>query len=621
MASDSGAARPASHGGEGGHLPAKEENIKLLSRLQLATTPDAITDVDEFKGYAYLGTDYAACPTDQGGEGTGTGVHVVDVRNPRVPKEVGFIETAARNGEGIHAFKVKTPKFSGDILLISNESCVAEDPHGGITIVDVSNPKNPKVLASEVGDLDPNDPTLEPYAEPNDVHSVMGWDAGDRAYAVMTDNFESGCLDVDIMDITNPRAPKLITETGLCDETFAAPIGPGSANGDEYLHHDMWVKKIAGHWHVMLSYWDIGWVDLNVDNPKRPKVLRDSEYTADDPMVPGFTPEGNGHQGSWSSSNKFFIGTDEDFAPFRIRTVSITTGPNAGNFPGAAVGGGAPPNSLADGVLNGPTVYGGYGCPADIYPGAHPVPKRADYTFTLAEGEEAILVMQRGPNGDPFEPNEVGGCFPGEKANEAFKAGWDAVLLADRHHGDAESDTPYCGSGGYPSDPPIVTACTTHTALHTIFNTTPSYEVPYDNDNNDEPQIGAQGEKVSTTGEYDGWGYAHLFDAKTLQSIDTYAPTETISEEFGSGFGTLSSHEVETDKRKGVNLAYFSWYAAGARVVKFGSSGLEEVGAYIHPDGNDFWGIDTIKQGDRRPILLLSDRHYGLYVLQYTGPE
>jgi len=622
FASDSRNVQPDSHGGEGGHLPAKEENMKLISRLQLASVPDEITDVDYHKGFAYVGTDYAACaPPD--GQDTGNGVHVVNVKDPANPKKVAFIETEARNGEGIQAFKIKTRRFEGDILLISNETCDATGAvlHGGITIVDITKPRRPKVLASEVGDVDPNDFGEEPWPEPNDVHSVFGWDAGNKAYAIMTDNFEFGLLDVDILNITNPRNPKLISETGAWNEDFLAPLNAQSANGDQWFHHDVWVRKIAGEWHAMVSYWDLGWILLNVQDPKNPVVVSDTDYPAEDPLVPGFTAEGNAHQGTWSQDKQFWLGTDEDFAPFRVRALSITTGANAGDYDAAAVGGIPAPNTaFEDGVLNGPTVYGGYACPPDIYPGSTPVPQRADYDLTLAEGEEAILVIQRGPSGDPSEPDLAGGCFPGEKNAEAVEAGWDAVVFVNRHLGDAESDVPFCGSGGVPAGVvPVGGVCTTHEAFHHIFNTTPSFEVPYTGEN--EPEIGAEGESVSSTGDFDGWGYAHLYDADTLAYVDSYAPEETVSEEFAGDFGVLSAHEVETDRRRDKHLGYFSWYAAGARVVSFGADGMEEVGAYIHPDGNDFWGIDTIKRGKKRPLLLLSDRSYGLYVLKYTGPQ
>lgn len=604
----------AQDGGQEGHLPPAQSNMKLLGKLDLAGGVEgSITDVDAHKGFAYIGTDYATCPEDGG---AGTGVNVVDIRKPRNPRKVAFIPTQSRVGEGIHALRVKTAKFTGDLLLLSNESCSDDRPAGGISIVDVTNPRQPKMLAENVGDTDANDPEdPTPLPGANDVHSVMGWRDGNKAYAMMGDNFEF--LDVDIMDISNPRAPKLIAETGYDEWTG---ISPQLAHEELVLNHDMWIKKIGGDWFAMVSYWDAGWVLLNMNNPANPRFIRDSDYQTPDPLAPGFQlPEGNAHQGSWSSTNKFFLGTGEDFAPFRIQKLTITSGPNAGDFDAVAVGGGAAPNTLSDEVMNGPTVYGGYACPSETYPGSTPVPQRADFNLDLQPGEEAILVVQRGPVEDPSEPTDP--CFPGEKAAEAIEAGWDAVLVVNRHFGDPELDSAYCGSGGYPPDAePIVTACTTHTAFHHIFKSPPAYDLPYDPAK--EPDIGDVGERISTTGDFDGWGYAHLLNAKTLEEIDVYAPPEVHDARFATtNFGDLTVHEVETDRRRGVNLAYFSWYAAGARVVKFGAKGMREVGEFIAPGGSNFWGVDTIKRGKKRPLLLYSDRDFGLFVLKYTGPQ
>ena len=90
---------------------------------------------------------------------------------------------------------------------------------------------------------------------------------------------------------------------------------------------------------------------------------------------------------------------------------------------------------------------------------------------------------------------------------------------------------------------------------------------------------------------------------------------------------------MKTDPRRRVNLAYFSYYNAGFRVAEFGPGGLTEVGFFIDEGGNNFWGVFPI--GDEtaghgypshpgrgeglRPDILLSDRDYGLYVVEYTG--
>lgn len=66
--------------------------------------------------------------------------------------------------------------------------------------------------------------------------------------------------------------------------------------------------------------------------------------------------------------------------------------------------GGQAPAILDDLTLNGPVVYGGYGCPD-----SEPVPSPEDipgYLDSLEPGEETILVLQRGPVGDPSAPEE-----------------------------------------------------------------------------------------------------------------------------------------------------------------------------------------------------------------------
>ena len=114
------------------------------------------------------------------------------------------------------------------------------------------------------------------------------------------------------------------------------------------------------------------------------------------------------------------------------------------------------------------------------------------------------------------------------------------------------------------------------------------------------------------------------------------AVAESKDPAFQSGFGTLSVHEVKTDPRQGKDLAYFSFYDAGLRVASFGPGGLSEVGHYIAEGGNDFWGVFPVCAGQcaltgpdqgrgrhnaKRPLLLMSDRDSGLWILRYTGKE
>lgn len=199
---------------------------------------------------------------------------------------------------------------------------------------------------------------------------------------------------MDILYVTDPTDPVQIAETGLAD--WPAAQSP-PARGDRAFHHDMQIKKIGDWWKALLSYWDAGWVILDVTDPANPTFEKNFDYPTPDALT-GLDPEGNAHQAWWSSNNQFIVGTDEDFSPTR------------------------------------------------------------------------------------------------------------------------------------------------------------------------------------TNGVFDGWGYVHLLDANTLEEIDAYAVPEALDPAFAEGFGALTVHEVETDPRPNVNLAYFSYYSAGLRVAKFGRDGIEEVG-------------------------------------------
>jgi hypothetical protein len=99
---------------------------------------------------------------------------------------------------------------------------------------------------------------------------------------------------------------------------------------------------------------------------------------------------------------------------------------------------------------------------------------------------------------------------------------------------------------------------------------------------------------------------------------------------FAIGFGDLTVHEVEVprgDPNEGGpapdddRLAYFSWYAGGFRVVDITDpANPTEVGHYIDPAGNNFWGVALAEDQNGDRIVLASDRDFGLFIFRYTGP-
>ena len=98
-----------------------------------------------------------------------------------------------------------------------------------------------------------------------------------------------------------------------------------SANGDAIFNHDMVVKEIDGMQVMLVSYWDAGYIKLDVSDPQNPTIIGDSDFGVHDPIMkhpgtntPWSRPEGNGHQAEFSHDNQFVLAADEDFATHRF---------------------------------------------------------------------------------------------------------------------------------------------------------------------------------------------------------------------------------------------------------------------------------------------------------------
>jgi hypothetical protein len=464
-----------------------------------------------------------------------------------------------------------------------------------------------------------------PGTKAREYHSVFMWKDDGNVYLVASDDEE--LHDVDIFDISDPRRPKPVAEYDMA-ELFPQIAESPTPHGNEVFNHDMVVKEIDGRDVLLDSYWDAGYLTIDIENPAKPQYIGDTDFGATDPLVPGISPpEGNGHQAEFSRDSQFVLAADEDFNPYRADKFFV----DSQQRPATEVGGGTSAAALPDQTLSGKGVYGGYGCPAD----PTVLPKAADYSaeqLGLQPGDEKILVMQRGPSGDPSADYNGNGdltddaCFPGEKAAKAFDAGWDAILLVNRHLGSDDTNSePFCGSGGYDPAKPMVTLCTTHAAYHEVFETTPEFTTPYSS--TDAPAIGAISVKrVRGTSIFDGWGYAHLYRRQSgkVTAVDSYAIPEGLDPAHAFGYGDLSIHEFATDPDR--DIAYSSYYAGGFRVFKFDGNDLREVGHYIDANGNNFWGIEQFTAGQGAPkglqgrrMAAASDRDSGLWIFRYTG--
>jgi hypothetical protein len=563
----------AQHGPQLGHLPQTRENVALLGRTDIRRGGEGRgADVSAFRNYAYMATrDPNGC--------SDAGMAVINIKNPQRPRQVGLIPATEGSfpGEGSQVVRLDTRHFTGPVLVSNNEIC-GEGGKGGVSLWNVKNALNPRPLTRHAGDPDAG-PDFGVF---NEIHSARAWQAGRRAFVVLVDNYET--TDVDILNITDPRNPRFIAELDLNE--FG--IAQRQVLGQNSFLHDVEVKRVNGQWVMLLSYWDGGWVLLDVDDPANPRFMRDSDFPQRDPLTGRVPHEGNAHQAEFSPDNRFIVGTSEDFAPFRILVRNLADDTTVEGQQGT--------DSVQiqeDNPMRGRTVYVGRACPGED-PEVPPAPENA-----------TIAVVERGL------------CFFQDKVDAVEAAGgYTGIIIMNRTAADA------CKAVFAPfleSNLPVV-----FVGRDTGFA---FFDEPYNNrqclagtgEEVADIAIGTVGERVAARGQFDGWGDVHLLRTRTMRQVDAYAIDEATDPRYAERFGALSVHEVAVDPDR-KRLAYLSYYSGGLRVIQYGKDGIQEVGRFIARGGNNFWGVEVHRLPGGRKVVLASDIDGGLWVFRYTGP-
>lgn len=591
---DDGATDGHQHGGEEGHLPASSANVTVVGRVDVEGVGEGqIADVAVWGDYAYLAS--FAQPACDGPERVDDGgVFIVDISDPEYPVEIGFIDSHQDTyvGEGVQVLSIETAHFSGDLLVQNNEGC-GKNYKGGVSLYDVSDPMRPKKLVENFGDRTIFDARLVPDA--NTIHSAFAWQDGEtgRAYVVTADNHEFA--DVDIYDITNPKQPFMVAEYDLSE------LAPDILQGEDgtlgsfaaWFHHDVVVKEINGVQTMLVSYWDAGYVVLDVSDPANAIYIADSDFSDPDPELLARTgdarePEGNAHQAEFTLDNAYILAADEDFTP---GGTELTT--DDGDATDGALGSDTPGIELGDSIT-GTAVYVGRACTGDD---VVPAPEAAD---------GYIAVTTRG-----F-------CTFTEKVQNIQAAGgYDAAIVINR-----EGD---CGAFGMTVEGTIPALSIDRESGYALFDID-----GYDHadclaggdtlEGSILPGLspGDTGDEVTVTGFFDGWGYVHLYEngAGKLVELDTYAIDEAMDPDYAHGFGDLSVHEVATSQRH-PERAYLSYYSGGFRVIDIVGDDVVEVGHYIGEGGNNLWGVQVFEH-EGRELVAASDRDSGLWIFEYT---
>lgn len=574
------------HGHIHGHLPAGSANVDVVGALDVAPPEGGIADVAVMGNHAYLNAWQPYCPR--------AGVHVVDISDPSAPKAAGFLRANKNSyhGEGAQVIHVDTKFFDGDLLFVNNEPCDSTRPYdGGANIWNVTDPTHPIVMARGVGDWDRLDPRVaHPSSAASQSHSVFAWDAGARAYMVLVDNEEAG--DVDIMDITQPWAPVMVAEYDL-NERFPQIIQNDLGDGASFLH-DMIVKQINGRFVMLASYWDGGYVTMDVTDPANATYIADSDFANPDreALESGLTvkPEGNAHQAEFSKNNDYIVAADEDFSPYAV----VPRNTSEDKEFEATQGSNTPPVD-SDTSMRGDVVWVGRACP----------------------GDAAVPAAPLTPSGSQIALVERGVCTFTEKlASVESAGGYEGAIVFNRQGSDGCSDLLNMSVEG--SIPALFVGRDVGWDLLDLSgyddaacraSTQPTPATP----------LGTVGDAVDVSAVFDGWGYVHLYanNGGKLSELDTYAVPEAHDPAHATGSGDLSVHEVAMSHLRN-ELAYFSYYAAGLRVATIEGNQLVEQGFFIDEGGNNFWGVE-VWEHEGNEYVLASDRDFGLYIFEYTG--
>jgi choice-of-anchor B domain-containing protein len=186
--------------------------VELLAHRPLPSGAGAATDLWVFEGvdgrdYAYVGTLTA-----------GT-LYAWDVTDPTAPVMVDSVKLDGR--------RVNDVKINEDATIAVVTSEGASDRRNGITLLDILDPAHPAPITHFTEGLT------------GGVHNV--WVEGDLVYAV-----HDGTRDLRIVDISDPRAPRL--------------VGRWSTGSEGRVLHDVMLKDGLAY----LSYWNDGLIILDV---------------------------------------------------------------------------------------------------------------------------------------------------------------------------------------------------------------------------------------------------------------------------------------------------------------------------------------------------------------------
>jgi hypothetical protein len=524
--------------------------------------------------YAYIGTWSAQC--------TGQGAKIVDVNDPSRPKWVGFVGARKdSSNEDVVVISVG----DRDVLGIGVQPC---GPKGqaGLALYDVTDPRRPKELAF--------------FPTPSGVHELDLGQAGARTLAALALPFNEFPMvfgedlggEVWIVDISDPTNPMHLSDWGIIGDSDLLIQGGNDPVSSSFQGLGFFAATFAhsvrfadGGTSVYASYWDAGFIKLDISDPANPSFLGRTLY--------GVTDAGDGHSLTPYDVNgtRYLLTNDEDFAPIPETIAVSSSATGAAEFPGIQEP--WPPTWLYDfgsGMVSGEVHDAGTGCDPSDYDGAAGTVALAD---TI----------------DPFYPEFFGDppCSIGEQANLAAAAG--ALAFVSNL---VSIDDPY------PFGPDADVSATAGM---------PILQIAEIDDVADAIRAALVGGPVTFTARSEDpptWGYLRVYQET--------AGTEwaQVGEFRGPATGPITppgSWPIHNTEVLG-DRAYSSWYSAGIIALDVSDpTSPEMVGQFVPQTSKrhanslgtgpaEVWGVAIDPETG---IVYASDMRTGLWIVQPTG--
>jgi len=276
-------------------------------------------DVWVHDGFAYVGSwgfqDWSGggenrfCPDD-----AHAGIVVLDARDPATPTPVSKLQQpTGTSAEDVVVFTARYGPLAGHDIAVSGIQTCGSSRYDtglfrGLFVWDVTDPARPR----ELGRLNTGCCTrgiheleVQHRADLNRTFVYASVPASEYEDSASPTGYrdQQGRGDFRLIDVTDPTGPFEVSDWGVLHDA-GRPLGPGQGcDPDPVFGHG--VDPSADGKLAFVSYWDSGFVALDVSDPAHPVYRGDTDYPVN--------ADGDGHSANYDEARGLLFTADEDF--------------------------------------------------------------------------------------------------------------------------------------------------------------------------------------------------------------------------------------------------------------------------------------------------------------------